>query len=107
VRPPAWLLSWVAQVRWRIQRGPIPPGLLPYLSHAWLVANDRLRHAGWAPTITNEQAYVAGTEARWWQVLTPQRRQELALGASAVAGVTVAAASAAGIRALVRRRRRG
>jgi nucleoside-diphosphate-sugar epimerase len=105
VRAPAWLLHWVSRVRWRLQRGPIPPGLLPYLSHPWLVANDRLRAAGWAPTITNEQAYVAGTEARWWQVMTPQRRQELALGGTALAGLGVIVATAAGARAALRHRR--
>jgi nucleoside-diphosphate-sugar epimerase len=105
VRPPAWFLDWVARVRWRLQRGPIPPGLLPYLSYPWLVANDRLRAAGWAPTVTNEQAYVAGTEARWWQVLTPQRRQELTLGGTAVLGAGVLTGAAFGVRALVERRR--
>jgi nucleoside-diphosphate-sugar epimerase len=104
VRPPAWFLHWIARVRWRLQRGPIPPGLLPYLSHPWLVANDRLRAAGWAPTVTNEQAYVAGTEARWWQVMTPQRRQELALAGSAVAALGAVIATAAGVRAVLRRR---
>lgn len=106
VRPPAWLLDWVARVRWRLQRGPIPPGLLPYLSHPWLVANDRLRAAGWVPTVTNEQAYVAGTEARWWQVLTPQRRQELTLGGTGVLGAGVLTAAALGVRAALRRRAR-
>jgi nucleoside-diphosphate-sugar epimerase len=107
VRTPAWLLHWVSRVRWRLQRGPIPPGLLPYLSYPWLVANDRLRAAGWVPTITNEQAYVAGTEARWWQVMTPQRRQELALGGTAVAALGVVLAAGAGVRAALRHRRTG
>ena len=31
--------------------------------------------------MTNEQAYVEGTEARWWTMISPKRRQELALGA--------------------------
>ena len=30
--------------------------------------------------MTNEQAYVEGTEARWWTMISPKRRQELALG---------------------------
>jgi hypothetical protein len=38
---------------------------------------------GWRPTVTNEQAYVEGTEARWWTMISPKRRQELALGAGA------------------------
>ena len=86
VRPPAWVIHWVGNMRWRFQRGPIPPGLLPYTTYAWLVANDRLKAEGWQPKVTNEQAYVAGTENRWWQLLSPKRRQELALG---LAGVVV------------------
>ena len=71
----------VGRLRWRFQRGPIPPGLRPYTRASWVVANDKLRAAGWAPTVTNEQAYVEGTEAKWWTMVTPKRRQELALGA--------------------------
>jgi hypothetical protein len=33
------------------------------------------------PTTTNEQAYVEGTEAKWWTMLTPKRKQELSLAA--------------------------
>jgi hypothetical protein len=43
-----------------------------------------LRAEGWAPTVTNEQAFVEGTDAKWWTMLTPKRRQELALGAMIV-----------------------
>jgi hypothetical protein len=74
----------VADVRWRFQRGPIPPGLRPYVRSPWLVSNGRLRAEGWAPTVTNEQAFVEGTDAKWWTMLTPKRRQELALGAMIV-----------------------
>ena len=35
-------------------------------------------------TVTNEQAYVEGTEARWWTMVSPKRRQELALGSGVV-----------------------
>ena len=70
---------WSADLRWRFQRGPIPPGLRSYTRAPWLVANDRLKAHGWTPTVTNEQAYVEGTEARWWTMITPKRRQELSL----------------------------
>jgi nucleoside-diphosphate-sugar epimerase len=93
----------VAAMRWRFQRGPIPPGLRPYTREAWLVANDKLKAAGWRPTVTNEQAYVEGTESKWWTMITPKRRQELALGGmiALVAGV-----SFTGVSLLVRWRRR-
>jgi nucleoside-diphosphate-sugar epimerase len=72
----------LTRLRWRFQRGPIPPGLLPFTEHAVLIANDRLKAEGWHPTYTNEQAYVAGTEAAWWTMLSPARKQDLALGAA-------------------------
>lgn len=83
---PARAREVVSALRWRFQRGPIPPGLDTYTREPWVIANDRLRAEGWAPTVTNEQAYVEGTEAKWWTMITPKRRQELALGALVVAG---------------------
>jgi hypothetical protein len=74
------------------------------MTHAWLVANDRLKAEGWSPTVTNEQAYVAGTENRWWQLLTPKRRQELALTAAGLLTVSAVAGGVAAVRAIVRRR---
>ena len=59
---PERLAEVVGSLRWRFQRGPIPPGLGPYTREPWIVANDKLRSAGWAPTVTNEQTYVEGTE---------------------------------------------
>jgi nucleoside-diphosphate-sugar epimerase len=79
----------IANQRWRFQRGPIPPGLRSYTRWTWLVANDRLKAHGWRPTVTNEQAYVEGTEARWWTMVSPKRRQELSLGALVI-GLVVA-----------------
>lgn len=75
----------IAHLSWRFQRGPLPPGLMPYLRHPWLVANDRMKQTGWQPSVTNEQAYVEATESKWWTMLTPKRKQELALGLTAVA----------------------
>ena len=69
----------VGRLRWRFQRGPIPPGLHSYTQNPWVVSNGRMRAAGWTPTVTNEQAYVEGTEAPWWTMVSPQRRQEGAL----------------------------
>jgi len=89
LRMPAALASRVAMLRWRFQRGPIPPGMLPFAAHSWLISNDRLKAAGWRPRRTSEQAYVAGTEAKWWTLLSPKRKQELSLGGSAAAIVVV------------------
>lgn len=78
---PDRLSEVVANLGWRFQRGPIPPGLRPYTRQPWAVANDKLRAEGWVPTVTGEQAYVESTEAPWWSSITPKRRQELSLGA--------------------------
>jgi nucleoside-diphosphate-sugar epimerase len=99
---PARLNEVVGNLRWRFQRGPIPPGLRSYTRWPWLVANDRLKAEGWRPTVTNEQAYVEGTEAKWWTMITPKRRQELALGGLALLLVLVTA----GVVQAVRRARR-
>ncbi len=95
----------VTNMRWRFQRGPIPPGLRSYTKWPWLVATDRLKAAGWHPTVTNEQAYVEGTEAKWWTLVSPKRRQELSLGALA-AGILLALAATVKVITHVRRRRR-
>lgn len=105
LRLPPKLADSIGAWRWRFQRGPIPPGLRPYTWHPWLVANDRLKEAGWRPTVTNEQAYVEGTEAKWWTMLTPKRRQEVALGAMASASIGVVLVLVSVVRRLVRRRR--
>jgi hypothetical protein len=76
--------------------------VLAYARGAWVVANDRLRAAGWEPTVGNDEAYVAAVPAGPLATLSPRRRQELALGASGA----VAAGLVTGTVALVRRGRR-
>ena len=103
VRLPDSINEVVTNLRWRFQRGPIPPGLRSYTRWPWLVANDRLKEAGWRPTVTNEQAYVEGTEAKWWTMVSPKRRQELSLG---TLGVAILVATLWVIRAIRRARAR-
>lgn len=102
---PDRLSDVIGRIRWQFQRGPIPPGLQPYTQESWVVSNGRLRAAGWTPTVTNEQAYVEATEDRWWTMVSPQRRQELALGAGAVAVLAVLGIGVAVLRRWLRRRR--
>ena len=87
---------------WRYQLAPTPPGFVPFVNHSWVVANDRLRALGWEPEHTNEEAFVAGHDAAPWATISPQRRQELALGAS----VAVIAAAIGGAGYALRRRLR-
>ncbi len=105
VKLPDRVAEVVARVRWRFQRGPIPPGLRSYVHSPWLVANDRLKQHGWRPTVTNEQAYVEGTEAKWWTMITPKRKQELALGGMIASTIGVIGMIVALVRRARRRRR--
>ena len=94
----------IGNLRWRFQRGPIPPGLRSYTRWPWLVANDRLKAEGWLPTVTNEQAYVEGTEAKWWTMVSPKRRQEVALGGLVIGVLAVGVGVWRGVRRAQRRR---
>jgi nucleoside-diphosphate-sugar epimerase len=89
LRLPDPLADRLLRVRSRVGLRPVPAGILPYVRHPWVVANDRLRAEGWVPAFTNEEAYVAGTPAPLWASVSPKQRQELALAA---AGVLVLAA---------------
>lgn len=102
VRLPERAAVAVANWRWRLRLAPTPPGVLAYARHPWVVASDRLVAAGWVAGHSNEEAYVAGHDARAIEKVSPQRRQELALGAL---GGVVAVGIAGGV-AFVRRRRR-
>ena len=99
---PAPAARALASVSWRLRLAQTPPGLLAYTASPWAVANDRLTATGWAPTYSNEEAYVAGTPGTPWSRLSPKRRQELALGVAAIGVVGVVV----GLVASVRRRRR-
>ncbi len=106
VKLPDRVSEVVTNLRWRFQRGPIPPGLRSYTKSPWLVANDRLKAVGWQPSVTNEQAYVEGTEAKWWTLISPKRRQEISLG-GLIAGIGVGLIVTVKIVRRVQRRRRG
>lgn len=88
---PGGLARALAAWGWQVRRSGTPKEAAPYLVHPWVVANDRLRAAGWAPAHTNEEALVATDERSHWSDMPPSRRQEVAL---AVAGVGVVAAGA-------------
>lgn len=91
---------WSA-IRFRLGLTRTPPGILPYVTHPWVVANDRMKALGWEPTNSNEEAYVAGHDAGPLGNLNAKRRQMLALGATAA----VLVGAAVGVGLLVRRSR--
>ena len=92
---PAELLERILRRVWASGLGDIPPAVVPYLVHPWVVANDRLKAAGWRPQHTNEEAIVEAVDA------LPPPSHTLRYITGAALGVTLGAA--AGL--LVRRRR--
>lgn len=96
---PSGLADEIVRFSW--QRGIVatPPGIMPYATEPWVVANDRLRDLGWQPSWSNVEAYVDGFEPRPWAMINAKHRQQLALGG---AGVVLGAAGLA-TRLLARR----
>jgi nucleoside-diphosphate-sugar epimerase len=84
VRLPERVSHRLAAWRWKLGLTSTPPGVIAYRINPWVVANDRLRAAGWDPDHTNEEAYVLGDRPSGWASVSPRRRQELVLGGSAV-----------------------
>jgi len=105
LRVPESIVTGVAGLLWRWKVGRMPPGLVPYTMHPWVVGNDRLKAAGWTPTHSNEETYVDATTGTPWSRLSPKRRQELALGASAAVAVAAVAGTVLAARRIRRRRR--
>jgi nucleoside-diphosphate-sugar epimerase len=85
LRVPSWAARALAALRWRAGVAPIPPGVVPYTAHSWVVANDRLRALGWEPGHTNEEAWVVSHEPGPLDRMPARRRQELALAVTGVA----------------------
>ncbi len=102
LRLPDRVARQVASWGWQLGEGAVPAGLVPYTRQPWVIANDRLRAAGWVPAYTNEEAFVVSHEGTWWQHVSPRRRQELALGAAGA----LLLASTVGVAWLARRARR-
>jgi len=92
---PAEALDRLLRRTWELGLGDVPPGVVPYLTHPWVVANDKLRATGWVPEHTNEDAIAEAVAS-----LPPRHR---ARGAVAVGGIGVTAV--AGV-AIARRRAR-
>jgi nucleoside-diphosphate-sugar epimerase len=90
VRVPGLARRAVVALGWRGGLGDTPPELLPLLTHPWVIANDRLRAAGWVPTHTSEEAYVDAHSGGPLCAFTRRRRLGQALGAGATALLVVA-----------------
>lgn len=55
---PEEVASRALRTLWKSGLGDVPPEVLPYLVHSWVIANDRLRSAGWEPKYSNEEALL-------------------------------------------------
>jgi nucleoside-diphosphate-sugar epimerase len=84
---PAEVLERALRGSWALGVGDIPPGVVPYLVHPWVVANDRLKQAGWAPTRTNETAIAEALTALPRRGPGRARAIGIVVGASAVFAV--------------------
>jgi nucleoside-diphosphate-sugar epimerase len=91
---PQAILERALRRTWALGVGDVPPGVVPYLVHPWVIANDKLKRAGWEPTRTNEEAI---TEALF--ALPPRRARS-----GAITAAVVLAALFGAVR--IRRRRR-
>jgi nucleoside-diphosphate-sugar epimerase len=96
---PAEMLARALRRLWSTGLGDVPAEALPYLTHPWVVTNDRLRAAGWQPRHTNEETLIETVAA----LTKPFPKGKAAAAAGALLGA--GAAVAAGV-ALWRGRRR-
>jgi nucleoside-diphosphate-sugar epimerase len=93
---PAELLERILARMWSTGLGDVPPTVVPYLVHPWVIANDRLEAKGWRPQHSNEEAILEGLDSL---PAPPTAARYVVLGALAVAFGTLAGV-------LLRRRRR-
>jgi len=98
IRVPQWAARGLAALRWKAGLSPTPPGVVPYTSSSWVVANDRMRALGWSPAYSNEQAWVGSHDAGPLDRLPAKRRQEIALALVGGAAVVVVAVVALVVR---------
>ena len=94
-RVPREVLERALARTWSLGVGDVPPGILPYLEHPWVVANDALRAAGWAPRHTNEAAIAEAVRS-----LPPRRPARTGALVAAAGGAVVAVGVTASRRAV-------
>ncbi len=81
-------------VRW------VPEGIDPYVTESFVVANDRLRRAGWRPSWSSDEALVVAERVPRWTSLNARERQYASLGVAGAVAAGVAGGVAYGLRRL-------
>jgi UDP-glucose 4-epimerase len=92
---PAEAMERMLARTWDLGVGDVPAGVVPYLTHPWVIANDKLKAVGWTPAHGNADAIREAVAA------FPPRDARPAMAAGVGALVL-----ASGTVVLVRRRRR-
>jgi len=103
IRLPRRLALAVARLTARIRPEQGDPSAVVASAAPWVVANDRLRALGWAPTHSSEEAFVVADPGGPWARLTPRHRQVIALGG---VGVVLSVISLGVLGVVLRARRR-
>jgi nucleoside-diphosphate-sugar epimerase len=104
---PPRLAHAVGRLIFRWRRSGVPKAAEPWTLHPWVVANDRLRQAGWNPAFTNEEAFVVTEPDPPLERVTAGRRQELILAITGAAGAGLVTAVVLLLRRSGRGRRDG
>jgi nucleoside-diphosphate-sugar epimerase len=99
----------VSSLGWRLLRTGAPAPARPYLVHPWVVANNRLRAAGWVPRSSNEQALASAADGdgdHWGDRPADRLQTAILVGAGVGLAAVATAVMAATATWLWRRRRR-
>lgn len=91
---PGQLAERVLRVTWPTGLVDLPPSGLAHLVHPPVVANDKLRAAGWVPRFTNDEAVLAAIDAEEPLVARAWRYAALATVGSVVAAAAAAVTAA-------------
>ncbi|MEX2433615.1 MAG: NAD-dependent epimerase/dehydratase family protein [Acidimicrobiia bacterium] len=83
---PAELLERALARTWSTGLGEVPPGVIPYLVHPWIVDNTALKSKGWRPTHSNQEAIRDGLSSL---PKPPTRERTLVLAAGIALGAVV------------------
>ncbi|MDP8955071.1 MAG: NAD-dependent epimerase/dehydratase family protein [Actinomycetota bacterium] len=104
--PPA-LAAILARWCWSRGLGGVAPEWIPYATHSWVVASDRLRAEGWTPDYNGAETLVASYPMTPWARLGPKARRTATLAVGAVVGLGPPAGALALVCLRRRRRRAG